>query len=261
MILEFLSVCSKSDLSELKYLLSKKIPTNHFVFINNRNKYSIIIFDKQYRKIFYNITTRWLNKKICRMKIEDVLKTCYLEYDEHLKIRQKLIEKTDFKLFYNVIWKKMSSIYRFNNQINLEGFITFGLKDYNNIVKESIISNLNEIITENYYEKFIALLKEYICSENSLINAMYIEVQPNGSCKFFDEKYKDITQDCINVIKTKFGEIEENDDLLLSILIFFLPNEIYLCKYNLIQNKNIIYTLKRIFGDRITFTKSPVNVN
>ena len=261
MILEFLSVYSKSDLSELKYLLSKKIPTNHFVFINKRNMYNIIIVDKRYRKIFYSITTRWLNKKICRMKIEDVLKTCCLEYNAHLKIRQKLIEKTDYNLFHKEIWKKMSLFYKYNQKINLEGFKTFALKDYNNIVKESITFYLNEIMAEEYYENFIVLLKEYICTENPLINTMFIEVQPNGSCKFYDGKYNDISQQCINAIKSEFGQIEENDDLLLSVLIVFLPGKIYLYKYNLIENKNIIYTLKRIFGDRITFTTNPMNAN
>ncbi len=261
MILQFLSVNSKSDLSELNYLLSKKIPTNHFIFIKKTSQNYIILFNKRYKKSFCQTTVGWINKKICRNTIEEVLKKIsYIEPSEHVKIRQKLIEKTDCRFFNKEICQKMSEICRYNNILNLDGFIIFGLKEYNDKLKDLIILNLNEIITENTYENFINLLKEYICTENSLMKTMYIEAQTNGSCKFFNEEHKDISQECINIFKTEFGEIGENDDLLLSTLIIFLPNKIFLYRCNLIQNKNILYTLKNIFGDRIVFSESPAEI-
>lgn len=254
MLLESMSICSKSDLSELNYLLSKKIPTNHFIFIKGNDCFKIIFINKRFKKSFYNITARWLNKILYRKQIEEVLRT-HNQFlpEEHLKLCHELIDKMNYMHLYIAIWKKMSLFFKINKKLNLDGFITFGLKEYNKKLNELVKRNLNRIITENNYNAFINILKTYIETEESLIKAMHIEVQPNGGFKFYDDNKKDISKKCVNIFKREFGNLEEKDDLLLSTLIIFLPEKIYIYKYSLIKNKNIIYTLNKVFGEKIIY--------
>lgn len=262
MILEQVSVYSKSDLSELEYLLRKKVPANHFIFLHNNNNLDYFSVDICYEKTFLSIISIWLNKILSRKAIEEVLnKNSGLSANEYIDLCNIITEKLKSEKSYlcTLIKKDLTNFFKNKENVNIDGFTRFSLQDYKTELNSYVYKYFDEYFIEKNYNDFINLLKFFIETEEAQLGPLHVETQKDGSYKFFDNQMNEITDECLNALKKEFyNEIEEYDDILISTLILLLPSEIFLYRCNLIKNKNFFSSLKRIFNNRLKTSTEPL---
>lgn len=161
------------------------------------------------------------------------------------------------EVFSNNFDKKFESLYSsfynfllINRNLYLNGFITFRLKDYFNVLDDIVTKAVNNYVIEKEYLEFISLLKLYINSQNSNCELVHV-VYSNSNTILLNENKQiiDISEDNLN---TKYlSDISfSSNDYTLNSLLTLLPKKIYI---HLIDNyiDDFINTLQAIFENRI----------
>ncbi len=132
------------------------------------------------------------------------------------------------------------------NSMILEGFITFRLKDYIDILDYAVELEVNNFLVKREYLEFVKLLKKYISSNESTCNRINL-LHLNGSTLLLDENYN-----LINTYSTNIDELGKNMDITfssndysLNTLLNLLPKKIDI--HLLDKQDEFIDTIKLIF--------------
>ncbi len=151
----------------------------------------------------------------------------------------------------NRILNKICDYLIFNDEIILEGFVKFRLKDYLTELRLAVDIAVDDFVIEQEYEEFVGLLKCFVDKQevkNKLVNVIKID----------DKKFKLLNENGIVVESTYLDEYmmgmidsELNyEDLLISALITVAAEKIIL---HFKEPFSLVKTLKGIFGDKISF--------
>ena len=132
----------------------------------------------------------------------------------------------------------------------LEGFITFRIKDYIDILDNAVDFSVSQFVINREYTEFIDLLKIYINSHQINCNLVHL-VYVNNESLLLDEE-KNIISLTKNNLDTKFlSDITfSSNDYALNSLLTLLPKKIIIHLIN--PEDDFINTIKSIFGDRVT---------
>ncbi len=177
--------------------------------------------------------------------------------DNSIDFKKILLDAQKRMNFINIkhkyIVKKITNYFKTENQLSVEGFIRFRLKEYRSALHISLCDAVEEFYIEQEYNDFIRLLREYISSKPSMIDLIHIRPENDGFFSFFDftktkiridvEKYNDCNQ--IENFLTK-------DDILISILIALNPKRIIWHNTEYFNNENLFNTIKLIFANRFS---------
>ena len=152
------------------------------------------------------------------------------------------------KMLYNLF----NSYLQTQNKIFLDGFITFRLKDYLEILANKVDCAVNRFLIDKEYAEFISILKMYISSQESTSEPIHLFYCKSKSI-LLDEN-KNIIEDKSLAFNAKYlSDITFSaNDYALNTLLSIVPNKIYV---HLVDNNidEFIETLKLIFEDRIIF--------
>ncbi len=149
--------------------------------------------------------------------------------------------------------KKISEYLANENQINLDGFITFRLKEYIKDLEETIEKAIEDFLMDKEYNEFIKLLKYFVDIQESKIELVHVILDENNRYKLFDENNKLINNDYLKEIAT---EISNNnylsyEDILMSSLITMAPKKILIHQNTDFNNIEIIKTITRVFTTKV----------
>ena len=177
-------------------------------------------------------------KQIAKLTIEDL-------YD----IEESEIPKDkSFDILCNIFYKYIST----HKSMFLNGFITFRIREYIDILNKQIDKSVNKFIVQREYCEFVSLLKMYVNNEKSKTDIVHI-IYSNSNPILLDKN-----KDVININKNLFNAKYLSDitfsssDYALNTLLTLIPKKIYI---HLIDNNidEFISTLKLIFEDRIIY--------
>lgn len=141
-----------------------------------------------------------------------------------------------------------------NRELNIKGFFTFRLKSIYNELNNIVEKIIEKFMVEKEYNEFIKLLKYFIEVQESKIERVHIIIDNEGKYNVKDDLGKDIFQQLVCELYDEriTGDVTE-EDLLLSGLITNCPNKIiFHCACNC-KNKELIETIKNVFGERVEF--------
>ena len=256
--MEQITVCSKNDLSELTDMINCSVPVKSFETEQGVNEINFFTADKKYFHKISDYIAVWINKRLGFKKVIEFLNSKYeiLTNDERLEISRDAIQKLKEENQYLVrmISEKLVVLFEISNYINIEGFINFCLKEYSEELEIIVDECLDEYLTKKDYREFLNLLHYFSEIEESNFGNLYVVTQQNGGYKFYDENKREITDECINIFKREFMDTSVNqDDLLISILILLLPEQIIFYGTDYIKNKKFLKTLQIVFEKRIIF--------
>lgn len=190
---------------------------------------------------------------------------CYFNAGEKkdiLNIAVKII-RNDYKDFLsnlfqmrrrNIIVKKLLDYFESSNDLVLDGFVNFRLKEYTKDLEEVVDKAVDEFLMEREYREFIRLLKYFVDIQDPKFDIIHVVLKPDNKYILLDENKKEITNQCIQdfVIDMATDEIN-SDDLLVSSLITLAPRQVIIHSSGQFKNKEILETIKNVFSGKVGF--------
>lgn len=253
--LDCVVLCDAQCGAELIKTLSDKRTSGYLQYTIEQNKYCVYITNKETQLC---AVAEWIVLRFgTEFLLSELSEQGYWMSEEEQTLAKEIALQT-FKSaqaeFINTIYWKLINFTEYSKIINIYGFTEFSMND----IKASIGWIVESIIDELYLEEetacFIELLQYYIETEPSQMDMCIIKTDSGGNFSFFDANHQNITDECIELFYEAYGKADEEEhpnDILVGVLICLIPNVIVLYGMEFIQDKNVIETLKKIFGNRI----------
>lgn len=180
----------------------------------------------------------------------------YFKEEERKVIVEKALEllKEDDEIRRkNKILLKVMDYLEANDDLILDGFITFRLQEYIKELEEAVEQAVDEFLIEREYNEFIRLLRYFVDIQEPRINLVNVLVKPSGYFQLYDGNENVITNEYLEgfILDMPEGEINY-EDLLLSALITLAPRKIVLHFPDDAQVNSIYNTIKNVFGERVS---------
>jgi len=182
------------------------------------------------------------------------------EKKDILQISQKIIRNDD-KVFFNTLFqirrrnmivKKLMEYFEGANNIILDGFVNFRLKEYIKELEDVVDNAVDDFLLEREYKEFIRLLRYFVEIQESKFNFVHVVMQYDDQYMLLDEKKHEITNECIQDFLTEMPESDINhDDLLVSSLITLAPKSIIIHNWERFKNQKLLETIKNVFSGKV----------
>ena len=200
----------------------------------------------------------YINENYFFLKHDEIL-DIDLAINKILKGDQKICSDKDFYCLnkINDIIENIKEFILENDYINIEGFITFRMKNFLKDIECIIDKVVEDYMIEKEYNEFIKLLKYFVDIQDCKLEEVNIIVQKNGSYEVKDSKGLDIFKDFLNEI-TDAAEVGiiNTEDIIISGLITNVPKKIKIYNEEYCINKEFIQTIKSVFGERVETHRS-----
>ncbi len=221
-------------------------------------------FNLYISNILYNIAI----EEFSRDEIQQLLLENYffLRYDEMKDVSQRVVkilrneEKiTDEDMVYcmnkkNDIITKIKLCIDENDEINIQGFIRFRMKELKEELEDIVNRVVEKYMAEKEYNEFIKLLKYFVDVQESKIETINIIIRPNGDYGIQDKDGNDIMSEIFNnLTDTKYSDSVSVEDLIISGLITYCPENIIIHGKENCDNKEILDTIQKVFEERVDF--------
>ncbi|EKO1914369.1 putative sporulation protein YtxC [Clostridium botulinum] len=152
----------------------------------------------------------------------------------------------------NEIIKKIKKCIDENNEINIDGFLTFRCRELFIDIKCIVEKIVEKYMVDKEYNEFIKLLKYFVEIEESKLDKLNILIDPTGKYTLKDSEGNDLTEEVyIEISDVKYVENISVDDMLISWLITNVPKEINIYNIENCTNKELINTIKNVFEERV----------
>ncbi|WP_163194408.1 putative sporulation protein YtxC [Clostridium thermarum] len=151
----------------------------------------------------------------------------------------------------NIIDKIIACIEE-NNEININGFITFRMKELREDIEAIVDKVVERYMVDKEYSEFIKLLKYFVEIQDSKLDTVNIIIDSKGKYQIRDENGKEFLKEFLNELSTE--KISENniEDLIISGLITNAPRKINIHGAKYCTNKEVLDTINNVFTDRVT---------
>ncbi|HAT4280507.1 putative sporulation protein YtxC [uncultured Clostridium sp.] len=204
----------------------------------------------------------YINENYFFLKHDEIL-DIDLAINKILKGDQKICSDKDFYCLnkINDIIENIKEFILENDYINIEGFITFRMKNFLKDIECIIDKVVEDYMIEKEYNEFIKLLKYFVDIQDCKLEEVNIIVQKNGSYEVKDSKGLNIFKDFLNEI-TDAAEVGiiNTEDIIISGLITNVPKKIKIYNEEYCINKEFIQTIKSVFGERVETHRSYNNI-
>jgi len=265
------------ELQDLKALLKKKNIVigivesldgiTHIVKVMcNDEEYSDKTFNRinlYISNILYNIVIQKYKEKEMFQFLTDTY--FFLKQEEILEVEEKIMNvllcgetPKDSIFIYcsnkvNNIIDKIKDCIEENKQININGFITFRMRELREDIEEVIDKVVEKYMVEKEYKEFIRLLTYFVDIQESKIEEINLVVQPLGGYIITDGYGEDIFSSFLkDLSECKLGVDSNVEDIIISGLITNAPNHIIIHNKEEATNKEFIDTILSVFGSRVT---------
>lgn len=152
----------------------------------------------------------------------------------------------------NLIFRKLLEYFENSNEIILDGFVNFRIKEYIRELEDVVDKAVDTFLMEREYQEFIKLLRYFVDIQEPKLEAVHILPGYENKYIILDHSHNEITNDCIKEFLNEVPEEDINfDDLLVSSLITIAPIRIYVHDAKQIKNKELIETIKNVFLNKV----------
>lgn len=149
------------------------------------------------------------------------------------------------------IYQRLQDYLENNNQLIIEGFIRFRLKDYVADLKEAIDNAVDDFLMEREYSEFVQLLRYFVDIQDSKIDLAHVVAKPNGNFSLYDKNHQNISNEHMEEFILDVNSDISYEDLLISALISLSPHKIVFHHNENKLHQNTLKTIKDVFVDRV----------
>ena len=266
-----------SKLNELKQKKIKikttlvKVPQSRFIICKlNENKilsaltdHSFIALEQYTAFILSDYIIKYHEDKLITRIIN--MNYCYFSHIEKKKILDLAIsflksseDSIKFNLYIakrkNLIFRKLLEYFDSNNEIIVDGFVNFRIKEYIKELEDTVDKAVDAFLMEREYQEFIKLLRYFVDIQEPKLEAVHIFSSYDNKYIILDHFHNEITNECIKEFLNEVPDGDINyDDLLVSSLITIAPIRIYIHCAKQIRNKELLETIKNVFVNKVIF--------
>lgn len=157
----------------------------------------------------------------------------------------------------NRIFVRVSDYLEQNQELVIDGFINFRLKDYRQELLDAVDKAVDDFMMDREYKEFIRLLRYFVDVQEPRIEKVHIVMQANGGFRILDSCGKAINNQFLEGFVVENADIELNyDDLLISALITIAPQNVTIHGANVKESCDTIETINSIFDGRVCICES-----
>ncbi|ABO50138.1 conserved hypothetical protein [Desulforamulus reducens MI-1] len=183
---------------------------------------------------------------------EDEKKIIYQYSQDYAKGERVFIGCMDRLDRKNLIIKRLVEFLEQSNNLVIDGFIRFRLKDYINEIKEAVDQAVDDFLMEREYREFIQLLKYFVEIQDSKVDVVNVLMNQRGTYKLYDENNEPISSEFLEGFILDIMDNEINyEDLLISALITMAPNKIVFHFGASHKPETTIDTIKHVFEGKV----------
>ena len=154
----------------------------------------------------------------------------------------------------NKIVLKIKECLEEKNELNINGFITFRMKELKSDIEKIIDKIVEKYMVEKEYKEFIKLLKYFVDIQESKVEDINIIIHKDGGYNIVDQSNNDLLNQFIEELNDcRLGVDANIEDVIISGLITNAPKKIKIYNKKYCTNKEFIDTIVNIFGERVEF--------
>lgn len=264
------------EIQDLRSILKKKNITIGVVesVESNTHMIKILCNDECYNEKVKNIIDLYVSNILYKIVIDkykekemfDFLIDTYffLKQDEIIEVEESIMKVLyceeslkDEKLVYcmnkmNAVTEKIKDCLEENTEININGFITFRMKELREDIEKIIDKVVENYMVEKEYKEFVKLLKYFVDIQESKIDEIDICIGETGNYSIRDENGKDIFNEFMKELAECRVDTDANiEDVIISGLITNAPKKVVIHGRENCNNKEFLETISNVFGDRV----------
>jgi putative sporulation protein YtxC len=144
-----------------------------------------------------------------------------------------------------------------HDELVLDGFITFRLKDYIEELEDAVDRAVDDYLMDKEYQEFIRLLRYFIEMQESRAEEVHVLVDAGGIYRLIDGNDQPVGSDGIDelVVEMVDGTLEY-EDLMISSLVALAPLRVIVHCHDPGRELGSLDTLRAIFGERLTVCRA-----
>ena len=157
------------------------------------------------------------------------------------------------------VWKRIMEHLENNDELVLEGFIRFRLKDFNHELEEAVDRAVDDLLIEKEYSEFIKLLRYFVEIQEPKVEEVHVLMGEDMKYTLLDSGHHIINNDMMEDLAKEISEKEiSHDDLLISSLITIAPLKITIHQFDRIQNKELLNTINKVFNGKVILSQESI---
>lgn len=266
------------EIQELKTMLKKK---NIIIGVvesieTNIHMIKIICDDECYNEKVKKIIDLYVSNILYKIVIDkykekemfDFLIDTYffLKQDEIIEVEEEIMKvlyceedlKNENLVYYmnkmNTVIRKIQDCLQENTEININGFITFRMKDLREDIEGIIDKVVENYMVEKEYKEFVKLLKYFVDIQESKIEEIDICIGENGNYSIRDDHGNDIFNEFMKELAECRVDTDANiEDVIISGLITNVPKKVVIHGKENCENKEFLETISSVFGERVSY--------
>jgi putative sporulation protein YtxC len=201
------------------------------------------------------IISNWQDKLL-----RDIIRNNYYYFDDDEKgtiydYARKKINHNEKNREKNRLWilRRLTEYLNFNNDLVIDGFIRFRLKEYVSDLYDVADQAVDDFLSEREYNEFIQLLRYFVEIQEPRADLVNVVMRPDGVFQLYDEAGRFINSDYLRDFMVDLAESEINyEDLLISALITISPGKITVHQGNGDFPEATMETISKVFVDRVS---------
>ena len=159
----------------------------------------------------------------------------------------------------NRVWKRVMEHLKNNDEMVLEGFIRFRLKDFKHELEEAVDRAVDDLLIEKEYSEFIKLLRYFVEIQEPKVEEIHVVMGDDNKYVLLDSRLRIINNDLLEDLAKEISHKEiSHDDLLISSLITIAPKKITIHESDKIQNKELLNTINNVFSGKVTLSEEGI---
>ncbi|MGI6225799.1 MAG: putative sporulation protein YtxC [Peptococcales bacterium] len=235
--------------------------------INNKGNITFLgcdydqnISPREFKNILANIIADIIVEDWAQILIKRIIRDHYYYFNEEEKknIREKALELLNTEGFsYKPLIRKNSIVQRVieylerHQEIVLEGFVNFRLKDYLLEIEDIVDAAVDDFLLEKEYLEFIRLLRYFVEIQEPKVNEVHILFEKDNAFKLVDRHGKLIENEYMDGFSIELMNSSINyEDLLISALITLAPRLVVMHLTDANEPKDTIKTIDNVFGKK-----------
>ncbi|CAI3620687.1 putative sporulation protein YtxC [Clostridium neonatale] len=154
----------------------------------------------------------------------------------------------------NSIINKIQECISENQEINVDGFLTFRMRKLRKEIEEVIEKVIEMYMVEKEYNEFVKLLKYFVNIQECKIEEVSIIINEDNKYKVEDKEGRDLYKDFLKELTGDEKDLEVNiEDILISGLITSSPENIVIHGKENCNNKEFLETIENVFGNKVRY--------
>lgn len=149
------------------------------------------------------------------------------------------------------VFSKILDYLDFHNELVLDGFIRFRLKEYGKILSTAVEKAVDEYMSDIEYQEFVRVLRYFVNMQEARTSEVHVVVDRAGLISVFDSTGEVLSEtDGERFVANTTDELS-GQDLLMSALITIVPCAIMFHFADRVKNVAIVKAVQDVFADRV----------